>query len=220
MRQARGPSWIIWRPRRSRFWAGQARSGQPGPRRDPPPSPLPSRRRQAYLELGCDGIAGPLQRGGIQPLLVGLQALLVLRLLDRLVHVPEELPAVVPSQAELLVLRSLPWGRGRRGGQPVSGGTWPGGGGQWGRASGGGAAPTRRVLEDVLQQQGVLSQALHLGDDEVLQLQAAALRAALGLLGSSRKRAGRGGALCRALPACRSPRQPGCQCCKDCIFLL
>lgn len=46
MRQARGPSWIIRRPRRSRFWAGQAGSGQPGPCRDPPPPPPPPPRRR------------------------------------------------------------------------------------------------------------------------------------------------------------------------------
>lgn len=49
--------------------------------------------------------------------------------------------------------------------------------------------PTLRVLDDALQQQRVLGEPLHLGDDEVPQLQSPALRVALGLL---RGRAHRG----------------------------
>lgn len=40
------------------------------------------------------------------------------------------------------------------------------------------------VLPNALQEQGVLGQTLHLRGDHVLQLQAAAPRAALGLLGA------------------------------------
>lgn len=43
-------------------------------------------------------------------------------------------------------------------------------------------SPTLRVLDDVLQQQWVLGEPLHLGDDEVSKLQPPALRVALGLL--------------------------------------
>ena len=42
--------------------------------------------------------------------------------------------------------------------------------------------PTLRVLDDVLQQQRVFGEPLHLGDDEVSKLQSPALRVALGLL--------------------------------------
>lgn len=44
-------------------------------------------------------------------------------------------------------------------------------------------APTLGVLDDVLQQQRVLGQALHFGDDQVLELQAPALRIAFCFLG-------------------------------------
>lgn len=44
-------------------------------------------------------------------------------------------------------------------------------------------APTLGVLEDILQQQRVLGQALHFGDDQVLELQAPALRVAFCFLG-------------------------------------
>lgn len=44
-------------------------------------------------------------------------------------------------------------------------------------------SPTLRVPDDALQKQWVLGQPLHLGDDEVSQLQPPALRVALSLLG-------------------------------------
>lgn len=49
-------------------------------------------------------------------------------------------------------------------------------------------SPTFRVLDDVLQQQRVLGEPLHLGDDEVSKLQPPALRVALGLLDGRRHR--------------------------------
>ena len=56
--------------------------------------------------------------------------------------------------------------------------------GLWAAASQGqgSVGPTLRVLDDVLQQQRVLGEPLHLGDDEVSKLQSPALRVALGLL--------------------------------------
>ena len=54
---------------------------------------------------------------------------------------------------------------------------------RWGQAPGAPPAPTLGVLDDVLQQQRVLGQALHFGDDQVLELQAPALRIAFCFLG-------------------------------------
>lgn len=64
------------------------------------------------LELCCQGVAGPLQGGGVQALLVAFQAVPVLRLLHCFVHILENFPALVPGPAELLVLRgaACPWG--------------------------------------------------------------------------------------------------------------
>ena len=49
-------------------------------------------------------------------------------------------------------------------------------------------SPTLRVLDDVLQQQWVLGEPLHLRDDEVSKLQPSALRVALSLLDRRRNR--------------------------------
>lgn len=109
-RQLRGPSWIMRRDVRSRFCGGKSpcsalpRGGRV--RAKPVPSCPHSGR---YLELGCQRVAGAFQRGGIQALLVGLQPMPVLCPLHRLVHVSQDLPALVPGTAQLLMLWGPAW---------------------------------------------------------------------------------------------------------------
>lgn len=59
----------------------------------------------SYLELCCQGIAGSLEGSGIQAFLVPLQSVTVLCLLHCFIHKLENLSALVPGTAELLVLR-------------------------------------------------------------------------------------------------------------------
>lgn len=82
---------------------GAEGGGERGRHRVTPPRVPPG--AGGYLELGSQGVAGPLQRGGIQAFLVALQAVPVLRLLHGLVHVLEDVPALVPGSAQLDVLR-------------------------------------------------------------------------------------------------------------------
>lgn len=82
---------------------GAEGGGERGRHRVTPPRVPPG--AGGYLELGSQGVAGPLQRGGVQAFLVTLQAVPVLRLLHGLVHVLEDVPALVPGSAQLVVLR-------------------------------------------------------------------------------------------------------------------
>lgn len=67
------------------------------------------------LELRCQGVAGPLQGGGVQALLVAFQTVPVFRLLHCFIHILEDFPALVPGPAELLVLRGATCPRGNEG---------------------------------------------------------------------------------------------------------
>lgn len=67
------------------------------------------------LELCCQGVAGPLQGGGVQALLVAFQTVPVLCLLYRFVHILENFPALVPGPAEFLVLGGAACPQGNKG---------------------------------------------------------------------------------------------------------
>ena len=67
------------------------------------------------LNSAARGVAGPLQRGGVQALLVAFQTVPVLCLLYCFVHILENFPTLVPGPAEFLMLGGAACPRGNKG---------------------------------------------------------------------------------------------------------
>lgn len=68
-----------------------------------------------YPEFCSQGVAGPLQGSGVQAFLVLLEPVPILRSFDGVVNEPQDVPALIPSPAQLLLLWGARWDNGKSG---------------------------------------------------------------------------------------------------------